>query len=226
MRSRKHPLWWALMVCCSLSMGACSVMPKGRADLDVGTKQRGIASWYGEDFHGWMTANGEIYDMYALTGAHRTLPLGTLVRVTNVVNGKQVHIRINDRGPYVKGRILDLSYRAAEELNMLRDGVSAVYLEVVGYGGMPAFSAYDYAFGSTDPLTVESASAAIRQRYPELSQFLPVVSSSHRVPRQTPVDILRERRARRVGDILAANQRADVVSVLSLAEAVSEPSCG
>lgn len=119
-----------------LMLAACTCLPKGQADLDVGMKERGMASWYGEDFHGWMTASGEIYDMETLTGAHRTLPLGSIVKVTNVENGKQVRIRINDRGPYVSGRILDLSYAAAHRLGMMEGGVSAVSLEVVGEHGL------------------------------------------------------------------------------------------
>src|SRR5207237_9355245 len=87
----------------------------------------------GVGFHGWVTASGEVYGMEALTVAHRTLPLGTLVKVTNVVNGKQVLVRINDRGPYVKGRIVDLSHAAARELDMVRHGITPVQLEVTGY---------------------------------------------------------------------------------------------
>jgi rare lipoprotein A len=119
---------------------ACTCLPKGQADLDVGMKERGIASWYGEGFHGWVTANGEVYDMESLSGAHRTLPLGTVIRVTNVENGQQVRVRINDRGPYVNGRILDLSYAAARKLGMAEEGLSAVSLEVVGDQGMSSLS--------------------------------------------------------------------------------------
>jgi len=125
-----------LMAGLGLMLAACTCLPKGQADLDVGMKERGMASWYGEDFHGWMTASGEIYDMETLTGAHRTLPLGSIVKVTNVENGKQVRIRINDRGPYVSGRILDLSYAAAHRLGMMEGGVSAISLEVVGEHGL------------------------------------------------------------------------------------------
>lgn len=123
---------WILVCMATALLSACTCLPKGQADLDVGMKERGIASWYGEDFHGWMTASGEIYDMESLSGAHRTLPLGTVVRVTNVENGKQVRVRINDRGPYVNGRIIDLSYAAARKLGMMEGGLSAVSLEVVG----------------------------------------------------------------------------------------------
>ena len=116
----------------SLGLGACTCLTQGQAEFDVGIKQRGQASWYGKYFHGLQTASGEIYDMHAMTAAHRTLPLGTVVRVFNVMNGKHVVVRINDRGPYKKGRILDLSYGAAKELHMADRGVAPVHLEVVG----------------------------------------------------------------------------------------------
>jgi hypothetical protein len=80
-------------------------------------RQRGIASWYGKDFHGKKTSNGEIYDMYAMTAAHKTLPLGTYVRVHNLENNRKLEVRINDRGPFVRGRIIDLSYTAAKNLD-------------------------------------------------------------------------------------------------------------
>jgi rare lipoprotein A len=120
----------AIVVCTSL--GACSWIPKGDSGLDVGIKDRGLASWYGEQFHGKQAANGELFDMTALTAAHRTLPLGSIVRVVNLQNGKHVRVRINDRGPYVNGRILDLSYAAAVQLDMIEGGVSAIQLEVIG----------------------------------------------------------------------------------------------
>lgn len=126
---------WVLICMVAVMLPACTCLPKGQADLDVGMKERGIASWYGEDFHGWVTASGEIYDMESLSGAHRTLPLGTVVRVTNVENGKQIRVRINDRGPYVNGRILDLSYAAARKIGMAEGGLSAVSLEVIGDHG-------------------------------------------------------------------------------------------
>jgi rare lipoprotein A len=91
----------------------------------------GTASWYGKAHHGQPTASGETYDMHALTAAHRSLPLGTRVFVTNVKNDRSVEVRINDRGPFVRGRILDLSYAAARELGSLSDGVFRVKLRVL-----------------------------------------------------------------------------------------------
>jgi len=89
----------------------------------------GYASWYGKEFHGRRTSSGEVYDMHALTAAHRTLPLGTVVQVTNSANGRSVQVRINDRGPFVANRILDLSYRAAQEIDMAEKGLAWIRLE-------------------------------------------------------------------------------------------------
>jgi rare lipoprotein A len=94
--------------------------------------QEGVASWYGKKFHGRRTASGERYDMHELTAAHRTLPFGTRVRVTNLDNGRKVVVRINDRGPFIKGRVIDLSYAAARQVGMVNAGVARVRLEVVG----------------------------------------------------------------------------------------------
>ncbi|MDX8389389.1 MAG: septal ring lytic transglycosylase RlpA family protein [Mariprofundaceae bacterium] len=95
----------------------------------VGYHQYGIASWYGEKFHGRKTANGETYDMYAFTAAHRTLPLPTQVRVTNKENGKSIIVRVNDRGPFVKDRLIDLSYAAARALGVIQKGTAEVYVK-------------------------------------------------------------------------------------------------
>lgn len=93
--------------------------------------QTGVASWYGPQFHGKTTSNKEIYDMYDLTAAHKSLPFGTYVEVTNLNNGKSVTVRINDRGPFVKGRIIDLSYAAAKAVDMIGTGTAPVKLEVL-----------------------------------------------------------------------------------------------
>ncbi len=97
-----------------------------------GFRQLGIASWYGEDFHGKKTSNGEIYNMYAMTAAHKTLPLGTYVRVHNLENGIKIDVRINDRGPFVRGRIIDLSYTAANKLGLVGPGTAKVEIFALG----------------------------------------------------------------------------------------------
>jgi rare lipoprotein A len=103
----------------------------GRSYFRSGNVQKGLASWYGPDFHGKLTSNKEIYNMHALTAAHKTLPFGTYVRVTNLNNGKSAVVRINDRGPFVKGRIIDLSYAAAKKLGMDIAGVAPVKIKVL-----------------------------------------------------------------------------------------------
>ena len=98
---------------------------------DFGYREEGIASWYGPGFHGKRTANGEKYDMNALTAAHKTLPMPSVVQVTNLENGRAIKLRINDRGPFVEGRIIDLSRRAAQLLDVERHGVARVRVELV-----------------------------------------------------------------------------------------------
>lgn len=94
-----------------------------------GYDRTGVASWYGRKFHGRKTANGEYFDMHALSAAHRTLPLPSLVRVTNLDNGRQIVVRVNDRGPFVKGRLIDLSYAAAKSLGYAKRGITHVRVE-------------------------------------------------------------------------------------------------
>ena len=122
---------------------ACSAAPRytrtpesPRRDLpgDVRRVQEGVASYYADQFHGRRTANGETFDMHAMTAAHRSLPFGTRVRVTNLDNGRSVVVRINDRGPFVEGRIIDLSYGAAGAVGMIGPGTARVRLEVLEMG--------------------------------------------------------------------------------------------
>src|SRR5688572_20139751 len=119
------------LVAC-LFVSACSSLPKGDVSLDLGIKDRGVASWYGKAFHGKVAANGEVFDMTAYTAAHRKLPLGSVVQVMNVDTGKSVQVRITDRGPYVGGRMMDLSHAAARDLGMVDAGTAVVQIEVVG----------------------------------------------------------------------------------------------
>lgn len=90
-----------------------------------------VATWYGPGFHGKRTASGEVYNQYELTAAHRTLPFGTRVRVTNTINNKSTVVRINDRGPYIPGRGLDISYGAAKEIGLLEAGIARVKIEIL-----------------------------------------------------------------------------------------------
>lgn len=104
----------------------------------AGFEERGLASWYGTKFHGRRTSSGEAYDMFAMTAAHRHLPLPSFVEVTNLDNGKRVVVRVNDRGPFVGGRIIDLSYAAAHRIGMVEKGVAPVLIRAVGPGDIPA----------------------------------------------------------------------------------------
>jgi len=205
-RQRRVRQALALMLACGVCVSACTVLPKGQADLDVSIKERGIASWYGEDFHGWMTANGEIYDMEAFTAAHRTLPLGTWVLVTNVENGRQVRVRVNDRGPYLYGRVLDLSLAGARMLDMVDSGVAAVQIEVVGDQSAGLVSAADLI---PFPVMTTTASAG------EDDSFL-THPRRVRAVRTLPNDLWRQRRVRRAADFQAAERRAYLVASLQI----------
>jgi len=121
-----------------------------------GFRQKGTASWYGKKFHGRKTSNGETYDMYGISAAHKTLPFGTMVRVHNLRNGREMDVRINDRGPFVKGRIIDLSYGAANRLGVVGPGTAPVEIvalaaparEVTEPGGQARLVAVDLTSGN------------------------------------------------------------------------------
>jgi rare lipoprotein A len=119
-----------------------TVMPSSN-----GYAERGVASWYGKKFHGRLTSNREPYDMYAMTAAHKTLPLPTYVRVRNLRNNKSIIVRVNDRGPFVHNRIIDLSYAAALKLDMIADGTTLVEVTAIDVG-QPAG---DYPVRQTEP---------------------------------------------------------------------------
>ena len=107
-------------------------IPPEKREVRKGEVQYGVASWYGADFHGKPTSSGEVYDMYQFTCAHNTFPLGTVVMVTNLENGRSLELKVNDRGPFVKERIIDVSYAAAQMLGMWEKGTAPVKVEVVG----------------------------------------------------------------------------------------------
>jgi rare lipoprotein A len=111
---------------------------------DVALTESGGASWYGRKFHGLPTANGEVYDMYAMTAAHKTLPLPSYARVSNPANGKSVIVRVNDRGPFVAGRVIDLSYTAALKLGVL-NSVTTVQVQRLTFDEIRAMSLLDDA---------------------------------------------------------------------------------
>jgi rare lipoprotein A len=144
-----------------------------------GFRQRGLASWYGRDFHGKKTSNGEIYNMYAMTAAHKTLPLGTYVRVHNLENNRSVVLRINDRGPFVRGRVIDLSYTAAKDIGIVGPGTARVEVVALGRrtstpgGTATTYTAEDYSHGKftfqvgafLDRANAERQKRELAQRY-------------------------------------------------------------
>ncbi len=127
---------WSTVVCSAAAFSACAGSaawpPEPVVDSSPGWTQTGWASWYGPGFNGKQTASGEVYDMEAMTAAHRSLPFQTLVRVENLDNGAATEVRINDRGPFVRGRIIDLSRAAARRVEMLGSGTARVRITVVG----------------------------------------------------------------------------------------------
>jgi rare lipoprotein A len=130
--TRRHtcpPLFCFVLLALLFSL-SCATGRRAR-EGQVGFTERGLASWYGPGFHGRATASGETYDMYDHTAAHKTLPLGTVVEVRNRDNGKRTRVRINDRGPFVRGRVIDLSYTAAKDLDMLGPGTAPIELRVL-----------------------------------------------------------------------------------------------
>ncbi len=143
-----------------------------RSAKDINAIETGVASWYGPDFHGRQTANGEKYDMNGLTAAHRTLPFNTQVLVENLDNGKSIQVRINDRGPFAKDRIIDLSKGAAEKVEMIGPGTARVRIYVVGGAdNLPENikkAQYTVQLGSyNDRAAAEKKSDEIRSSYVE-----------------------------------------------------------
>ena len=123
--------WLCRIIILSIMAGCAGGYHRTEPPMTSERPQRGVASWYGPSFHGNPTANGEIYDMWALTAAHRTLPFGTRVLVQSAETGKSVTVRINDRGPFIRGRVIDLSYGAARELAMIGKGTEDVLLTIL-----------------------------------------------------------------------------------------------
>lgn len=129
--------------------------------------QTGIASWYGDDFHGKLTANGESYNMYSLSAAHKTMPLPTLVRVTNLENGRSVVVRVNDRGPFVKNRLIDLSYAAANSLGFMDKGTTRVRVQTLDQKPdlqtKPATTTIPDAIAATKPAPVPISKTTVKE---------------------------------------------------------------
>jgi rare lipoprotein A len=140
----------ALALVLALFAGGCAGRKKSGAlkPPKIGQTETGMASWYGNPYHGRRAANGEIYDMEKLTAAHRTLPFETWVRVYNLDSGKKVEVRITDRGPFVKGRVIDLSRAAARDVNMLGTGTAKVKIQVIRAPSKPERDIFGVQIGA------------------------------------------------------------------------------
>jgi rare lipoprotein A len=157
-----------------------------------GYSAQGEASWYGQKFHGHLTSNGEVYDMYTMSAAHKTLPLPSFGRVTNLANGKQVIVRINDRGPFHGGRLIDLSYAAATKLDMLSTGVAQVKLDVIHVaqdgqitvGNSPTIKTVNPpALANNKSLFIQVAALSDQQKVKKIGKGL---STLYQLPHHTP----------------------------------------
>src|SRR2546426_10658753 len=166
------------MVCTLLFLSACGhktvqvKAPQSRPPSVSSNELEGIASYYAEPYHGRRTASGEIFDTYKeLTAAHRTLPFNTLVRVTNKANGRAVDVKINDRGPFIDGRVIDLSLRAAREIDMVRAGIVPVKLKVLKEGEVAvARTVYCVQVGAFDNFpAAEDLKEELEKKYPGVS---------------------------------------------------------
>jgi rare lipoprotein A len=162
-----------LLAACGGSRAALRPVP-----VALGTEERGLASWYGHPYHGRRTSSGEVYDMNAMTAAHRTLPFGTWIHVENLDGGQTARVRVNDRGPFVEGRILDVSYAAGVALGVMARGVIPVRLRVVAPPDNlvtePAFTVQVGAF------TEESAAADVQRTLAESGFESDVVRAEER----------------------------------------------
>lgn len=190
---------WAVLVTSALFAAACA--PSSPKLAPDGGVERGIASWYGPGFHGRQTASGERYDMHALTAAHPTLPFGTEVEVTNLDNGRTVRVRINDRGPFLKNRVIDLSFAAAEAIGMVGAGTARVQLATRGASPEEPVRYAVQAGAFQDLARAEELAARLCPRFPAVE--VRSDGSWHRVrlgefPHRELADDLR-RRLRREG---------------------------
>ncbi|WP_166419151.1 septal ring lytic transglycosylase RlpA family protein [Pseudoalteromonas sp. Z1A8] len=132
---------------------------------ETGYAEEGIASWYGRKFHGYHTSNGETYDMFAMTAAHKTLPLPSFVKVTNTANGKSVIVRVNDRGPFHDDRVIDLSYAAAYKLGYYTHGTAKVKLEAVTIAGSAVNQTYIQVAAGSTLTNIEALASTLRSQY-------------------------------------------------------------
>ncbi|MHB8095335.1 MAG: septal ring lytic transglycosylase RlpA family protein [Candidatus Aminicenantales bacterium] len=204
MAKRIALLFLVLGMFASCSRSRVNSFPKGGAET-------GVASWYGPDFHGKPTSNKETYDMYDMTAAHRALPFGTVVMVTNLDNGRTATVRINDRGPFVDDRIIDLSYAAARVLDMVGPGTARVRLEVLRDlsppPGSQQWSIQAGSFVSKDNATALADRLRLSYRDVYVSEFRTSEQTYHRVRIGAPD----EEAARALAERLAGDGFAVIV---------------
>ncbi len=163
----RNPTTLLILIIILMTVSGCGAGKK-IAKPDSVFFQQGIASWYGDKFHGRKTASGEIYDMYAMTAAHKTLPFNTIVEITNISNGLKAVVRINDRGPFVKDRIIDLTYTVAKKLDMILSGTTEVRLRIIG-AEKPSENSGVY---TEDGFTVQAGSFSISENAQRLAELL------------------------------------------------------
>lgn len=172
----------------------------------VGYVEIGEASWYGPEFHGRKTSSREIFDMHDLTAAHRTLPFGTVVQVTNLENSRTVTVRINDRGPFVKDRIIDLSYAAARMLGMIGPGTARVRIEVIGYQPIEEVRTgvnYIIQLGSfINPDNARALYNNLKKEFPSI--FISPYQAKNQVFYRVRLQVKTEAEARKLAEKLAA----------------------
>ena len=203
---------WLLGFFLAISAVSCASLPKPGGDYSVGYRETGVASWYGEAFHGRPTANGEIYNMYGLTAAHRLMPLGTVVKVTNRENGRSVTVKVNDRGPFVHGRVLDLSYGAAKQLEMTSNGTASVAIEVVDLpsnfkaSGAGRFTVQVGAFEIEE--NAKRLAEHLRNKYGDV-YLLPLRTNQNTIYRVRVGLLGQERLALQLAERLSAEDRLD-----------------
>jgi len=178
-------------------LSACATFSGAPARVDMAYTETGYASWYGPGFHGRQAANGEIYDQHALTAAHRTLPFGTVVEVTRRDTGDRVLVRITDRGPFVRGRIIDLSHEAARELGSIGPGVVPVRLRIAALpDAAPLMGVYTVQLGNfQDPERARALYERLGVRIPGLRLVTEPTTASVKVVTRPYTDY---RRAERV----------------------------
>lgn len=179
--------------------------------------EEGTASWYGPPFHGRRTSNGEIYNMYEFTAAHRTLPFNTVVRVTNLRNGKQTEVRINDRGPFVANRVIDLSHSAAEAIEMVGPGTAPVRLEVLS-GPLPQSGFFGVQVGAFQMQeNAERLKAQLGARYSPIV-VVPFDTANGVFYRVRVGRLPTEEAARQLAEQLQANEQISTTFVVRLDE--------